>query len=198
MSYISAKRIGKELGLSYHKVNEVLAANDLYDKCARRPTSNAIENGLAMTKSTISQFTGKSAEFNVWHFDKLKSLFQKTKKVKSPVPCRSPEDAFDRICGAFADFGDMLKIKCKEPRPDISPEAHAAVVQSYFSDPDYLDGPLLFHGFMNQAQADAAKSRSLPLAKELHIAARRVNASRAHSNLAAIETTLQWLCDKAH
>lgn len=198
MKFLSATEMGNQLGLSYQKVNKVLAKKGLYDKTSKRPTTYALANNLAEIRSTASQFTGKRVEFNAWDFDRLKVLFPTTTtNAERSNACRSPMDALDKICDALADYGEMLRIEVGKTKQGLSSEAQAAVVQSYFCDPDYLRGTLLFHRFMRPEEADAAMAITLPLAKELHEAARKINGKRAQSNLLAVETTLQWLCDKA-
>ncbi|NOT20610.1 MAG: hypothetical protein HOP24_10150 [Sideroxydans sp.] len=201
MSFMSATEIGKKLGLSYQKVNKVLAENGLYDGTSRRPTAHALENGLAEIKSTESRFTGKTVEFNAWDFGKLATLFPKPKKqVKKQVKTihlRTSEDAYDQICITLSDFGNMLKIDPDINTNGISGEAHDAVVQAYFGDLHYCNGLLLLHHHFKPHEALNAQLVTLRVAAELHKAAKCINPKRANSNLHAIEITTQWLCDMA-
>ncbi len=197
MRFKSATKMGDELGLSYHKINKVLARNGLYDEATRRPTARALENHLAEIKSTTSSFSGKVVEFNVWNVDELKPLFPQPKKTKKSGPCQSPPEALDKVCDAFADFGHMLKIEVSNPKDGISTEAQSTVIEAYFGESSCLRGILLLHRFMRPNEAAAAKAVTLLLANELYVAAKEINVRRAQTNLRTIERTLQWLCDKA-
>jgi hypothetical protein len=198
MSFKSATELGKEFGLSYQKVNKVLAEENLYDKTTRRPTEYAFENGLAEMKTTVSRFTGKTVEYIAWDFRKLEVMFSKIPKQEKVVRCRSSLDAFNKICDAFADFGNMMNIDPDKQKKGIGKEAHYAVVQAYFGDPSYLRGPLLHGRHFHPQEAERVKYITLTLANELFIEAKKVNAARAQSNLRTIEVVMQWLCDKAH
>lgn len=197
MGLKSATEMGKEVGLSYRKVNKVLAENNLYDKASRRPTAYAFENNLAEMRTTTSRFTRKTVEFIAWDFGKLEMIFPKSLKHEVAIHCRSPMDALDKICDAFSDFGSMLNIEPGTPQNDISEETHYAVVQAYFGDPDYLRGTLLFHRFFNPEEAEIAKKCTLTFANELFNVALKIDATRAKSNFQAIEIVMSWLCEKA-
>ncbi|MHB1619703.1 MAG: hypothetical protein ACYCTY_06935 [Sulfuricella sp.] len=197
MSFLSATKMGKELCLSYQKVNEVLASKGLYNKATKQPTEFAIENGLAEIRTTQSKFHGKIVEFNTWDFDKIKMYFPVPKEAEKASPCKNPEEAFDKICAAFGDFGEILKIEVNVPKKGLTTEATEAVVQSYFSDPDFLRGTLLLHRHFHREEAETVKKITLALANELFNEARKKNAKRAKSNLTVIEAALSWLCMKA-
>lgn len=197
MSFMSATQIGKEVGLSYQKVNKILAAENLYDNETKRPTHRALENNLAKIKTTESRFTGKAVEYIAWNFKVLEELFPKQALEEMVLyRCRHSSDAHKIICAAFSDFGDMLDLH-NEPHKKISNEAVSAVVQSYFSDPDYLRGTLLYHRYMRTEEVEAAKRITFPLAEELFKAAKRIDATRAKNCLRTIEIVFGWLADKA-
>lgn len=197
MSFISATKIGKEIGMSYQKVNNVLGEYGFYDKKTRQPTKHAIESGLAKIKSTVSRFSGEYVEYTAWDFSRLAKILPQSTKHEKAIKCRSSMDAHDRICEAFSDFGAMLEIEPRIQKQGISAEAHYAVVQAYFCDPDYLKGTMLFHRFFRSEEAEAVKAITLRLAHELFVAANKIDAKRAQSNLRTTEIVLQWLCDKA-
>jgi hypothetical protein len=197
MSFKSATEMGKEIGISYQKVNKILAENNLYDKASNRPTSYALKNKLAEMRTTTSRFTKKAVEFIAWDFGKLDLAFPKPLKHEVAIQCHSPMDALDKICGAFSDYGSMLNIELSTPQNDISKEAQYAVVQAYYGDPGYLRGTLLFHRFFNPYEAEIAKKCTLTFANELFNAAVKIDAVRAKSNLQIIETVMSWLCEKA-
>ena len=197
MNFITATKVGKQLGISYHKVNTVLADNGLYDQETKAPSAYAIENGLAKTKSKISRFSGKTIEFTVWDFRKLEMIFPKIGKQKSEIICNRSDVALDKICDAIADFGNMLEIEPSKQKKGISKEAHKAVVESYFGDPTYLRGPLLLFRHFHHQEAETAKAITLNYANELFMAASKIDAARAKSNLNVIEKIMQWLCDNA-
>lgn len=197
MSFISATEIGKQLGLSYQKVNKTLAKNGLYDATSRRPTARALENRLAEMKSTVSRFTGKTVEFNVWDFGKLAKIFPKPKKQVKTIHLRNSEDAYNQVCFTLSDFGEMLKIEPSIQKDGISKEAHDAVVQAYFGDLHFLHGLQLLHRHFHPQEAISAQLVTLRVAAELHKTAKHISASRANFNLYAIEITMQWLCKMA-
>lgn len=197
MSFISATEIGKKLGLSYQKVNNVLAENGLYDVASRRPTAHALGSGLAEIKSTVSRFTGKTVEFNVWHFKKLAMLFPKPKKQVKLIRLRYSGDAYDQICSSLTDFGDILDIKPSRLTKGISVEAHNAVVQAYFGDLHFIHGLRLLHRHFSAKEALSAQLVTLRISKELHEAAKHIRIRRANFNLHVIEMTMQWLRNMA-
>lgn len=188
MSFKSATQMGKKVGLSYQKVNHVLAENNLYDKASRRPTLFALENKLAEIRTATSRFTRKTVEFIVWDFGKLEQIFPLSLKQDIATCCRSPADALRKICDAFSDFGYMLEIEPRTPPTGISEKTHYAVVQAYFSDPDYLRGTLLLHRFFHPDEAETAKNLTLTFADELFNVAVKIDAKRAQSNLQAVGT----------
>lgn len=197
MSFKSATQIGKKVGISYQKVNHVLAENNLYDKVSRRPTLYALENKLAEMRTATSRFIGKGVEFIVWDYGKLEQIFSLSLKQDIATCCRSPADALNKICDAFSDLGYMLDIEPGTPPTGISENTHYAVVQAYFSDPDFLRGQLLLFRFFHPDEAETAKNLTLSLAYELFNVAVKIDAKRAQSNLQAIERVMSWLCKKA-
>lgn len=197
MKFISATQIGKKLCISYQKVNEVLASKNLYDKVTKRPTEDAIENGLAEIKTTVSKFHGRIVEFNVWDYDNIKIYFDIPTEVEKVSRFKKPSEALSRFCGAFADFGHMLEIEVRTPKKGISDEAQRAVVESYFGESALLRGVQLLHRFLHPDEAEYAKKITLPLANELYKAAKKIDALRAESNLLVIKAVLSWLCQKA-
>lgn len=197
MSFKSATQIGKKVGLSYQKVNHVLAENNLYDKASRRPTLYALENKLAEMRTATSRFIGKAVEFVVWDYGKLEQIFSLSLKQDIATCCHSPADGLNKICDAFSDFGYMLEIEPGTPPNVISENAHHAVVQAYFGDPDYLRGTLLLHRFFHPDEAETAKNHTLSFANELFNVAVKIDAKRAQSNLQEIERVMSWLCKKA-
>ena len=198
MSYISAIEIGRQLGLSYQQVNKVLAKNGLYEVASGRPTAHALESKFAEMKSTVSRFTGKDVDFNVWDFAKLAMLFPKSKKRVKTIQLSNSEDAYDQLCRTFADFGDMLKIEPGISKKGLSGEAHDAVVQAYFGDLHFCHGLQLLHRHFHPQNALSAQLVTLRVAIELHKAAKHISVTRADLNLRAIEMTMQWLCDMAY
>lgn len=197
MSYISATEIGQHLGLSYQKINKVLAENCLYDAATKRPTAHALECGLGKTRSAVSRYTGKAIEFNVWHYEKLVELFPKPKKKVESLRLRHSGDAYHQICNSLIDFGDILKIEPSRLTKGISVEAHNAVIQAYFGDLHFIHGLQLLHGFFSAKEALAAQLVTLRISKELYEAAKHIRVRRANFNLHAIEITMQWLRDRA-
>lgn len=107
--------------------------------------------------------------------------------------CRSSLDALRQICDALSDFGDMLDISYGETRKGLSAEASNAVVEAYYSDVECIGATRLAHGPFRLHEAEAARLKLLPLAKELHKVACVVNKRRADRNLDRIEKTMAWL-----
>lgn len=195
MNFITATEMGKKLGISYQKVNKLLAKNCLYDFETKGPTAYSLENGLAKKKSTASRFSGKTIEFTLWDFSKLEMIFPKIKKQEIEIICNRSDVALDKICDAIADFGNMLDIEPSKQTKGISKEAHKAVIESYFGDPTFLRGPLLLHRHFHPIEAETAKTITINLANELFEAARKINLNKAKHNLSAVKKTMQWLCD---
>lgn len=111
--------------------------------------------------------------------------------------CRSSLDALRQICDALADFGDMLNISYGETRKNLSAEACNAVVEAYYSDVECIGATRLAHRPFKLHEAEVARLKLLPLAKELHKVACSVSKRRADQNLERIEKTMAWLYSNA-
>lgn len=194
MEFISASRIGKEFCISYQKINKILAEQGLYDSITKQPTKFAIENGFAKICSTKSKFHGNIIEFNVWNFNKLKSLFPKElTEIQKAMHCTNREHVFDNLCFAFSEFGDILEISYSKPKKGISKEAFNAVIESYYCDPNYVRGTLLIHRFPRRDELESIKKTTMALAEELFEVAKKIDEERAKNSLRVIESMLTWL-----
>lgn len=201
MQFLSATQIGKKHGLSYQKINKILTAEGLIDAATKKPSSKANESELTKICSTKSQFTLEVVEFIAWDYTKLKILFpapvKKLKKAKLRTTQYISVDPFDEICEVFSKFGEILEIEVHTPKIGLSKEAADAVVESYFSDPDFIGGTKFFHRPMYKADATLIKNIVLPLASELYEAAKKVSATKAKANLLKLDEALSRLHEKA-
>lgn len=197
MEFLSATRLGEYVGLKRGEVNRILILHKLLAKDRKAPTEHAIKSNLCQIRRTESRFTRKKVNFLAWNYSLLAHLFpaQVIKKEKA-VRRLSPYGAFETICDALSDFGDILRIELGE-ESQLSAKAHNAVVEAYFADVECLGATRLAHGHFLKNEAEAARSKLLPIAEELHQLARCISQERADRNLEKIKQTMAWLYSNA-
>lgn len=201
MKFLSATRLGENVGLKRGAVNKILISHRLLSEDRKTPTEYAIDNNLCQIRRTKSRFTLKEVNFLTWNYSQLAALFppqvaEKVVKEEGVVRRQTPWEAYLLICDALCDFGDMLHIRLGE-ESQLSEEAHDAVVEAYFIDVECLGATRLAHGHFLKNEAEVARSELLLIAMELHLLASPINRKRADRNLEKIEKTMAWLCDYA-
>lgn len=201
MKFLSATRLGEYVGLKRGAVNKILVSHKLLMEDRRTPTEYAIDNNLCQIRQTKSRFTLKNVSFLAWNYSQLADLFptqvaEQVQKKEKMDRRQTPWGACMLICDALADFGNMLSITLDDGG-SLSPKAHNAVVEAYFSDVECLGATRLLHGHFQKSEAEVARSKLIPIAAELHQFALLSNPRRADRNLEKIESTITWLYDNA-